>query len=58
MKQLKDMAYASCNNPQEQLALYVELLEAHIVHQNQMLEVFQKELDEVINLLSRSNHEN
>jgi hypothetical protein len=54
MKQLKDFAYASRNHPQERLALYVELLEAHIRQQDQLLENFKQELDEVINLLSRS----
>ena len=54
MKQLKDLAYASRNNPQECIALYVELLEAHIQQQDRLLETFRQELDEVINLLSRN----
>ena len=54
MKQLKDFAYASSGNPEECLALYVELLESHIQRQDQLLENFKQELDEVINLLSRS----
>jgi hypothetical protein len=54
MKQLKDFAYASRSNPEERIALYVELLEAHIRQQEQLLENFKQELDEVINLLSRS----
>ena len=53
MKQLKDMAYASRNNPQECLALYVELLEAHIKQQDQLLETFQQELDQIIIELSK-----
>jgi len=54
MKQLKDFAYASRSHPQERLALYVELLESHIQRQEELLENFKQELDEVINLLSRS----
>lgn len=54
MKQLKDMAYASRNNPQECIALYVELLEGHIRQQDRLLKTFRQELDEVINLLERS----
>jgi len=54
MKELKDLAYASRSNPQEQLALYVELLEAHVKNQANLLETFKQKLDEVINLLSRS----
>jgi len=54
MKQLKDFAYASRRHPQERLALYVELLESHIQRQEELLENFKQELDEVINLLSRS----
>jgi len=54
MKQLKDFAYASRSHPQERLTLYVELLESHIQRQEELLENFKQELDEVINLLSRS----
>ena len=54
MKQLKDMAFKSRSHPQERLALYVELLEAHIQQQDRLLETFRQELDEVINLLSRN----
>ena len=54
MKQLKDFAYASRSHPQERLALYVELLESHIQRQEELLENFKQELDEVINLLSRT----
>ena len=54
MKQLKDLAFKSRSHPQERLALYVELLEAHIQQQDQLLETFKQELDEVINLLSRN----
>jgi hypothetical protein len=52
MKQLKDLAFASRNNPQECLALYVELLEAHIQQQDRLMETFKQELDEVIIELS------
>jgi hypothetical protein len=47
MKQLKDLAFKSRNHPQERLALYVELLEAHIRQQDQLLENFKQELDEI-----------
>ena len=47
MKQLKDFAYASSGNPEECLALYVELLEAHIKHQDDLLATFQQELDQI-----------
>ena len=44
MKQLKDLAHKSRDNPQDRLACYVELLEAHIKTQNEMIETFQQEL--------------
>jgi hypothetical protein len=53
MKQLKDLAYASRNHPQERLALYVELLEAHIKHQDDLLATFQQELDQILIELSK-----
>jgi len=45
MKLLKDLAFKSRDNPQDRLALYVELLEAHIQSQDALLETFQQELD-------------
>jgi hypothetical protein len=45
MKQLKDLAYKSSTDPQEQIACYVALLESHIETQNHLLETFQQELD-------------
>jgi hypothetical protein len=53
MKQLKDLAFKSRSHPQERLALYVELLEAHIQQQDQLLETFQQELDQIIIELSK-----
>ena len=53
MKQLKDLAYASRSHPQERLALYVELLEAHIQQQDQLLETYKQELDQIIIELSK-----
>jgi hypothetical protein len=44
MKLLKDLAYKSSDNPQEQIACYVALLESHIETQNHLLETFQQEL--------------
>ena len=41
---LKDLAFKSRDNPQDRLALYVELLEAHIQSQDALLETFQQEL--------------
>ncbi len=45
MKQLKDLAFESRDNPQDRLALYDELLEAHIQSQDALLELCHKELD-------------
>lgn len=45
MKQLKDLAFKRSNNPQDQIACYVELLEAHIEAQNQVIKIFQQEID-------------
>ncbi len=53
MKLLKDLAFKSSNNPQEQIACYVALLEAHIETQNHLLETFQQELDQIIIELSQ-----
>ena len=53
MKQLKDLAYQSSSNPQEQLTSYVELLEAHIQHQDRLLETFQQEFDQILFELSQ-----
>jgi hemerythrin-like domain-containing protein len=53
MKQLKDLAFKSSKNPQDQIACYVELLEAHIETQNQLLETFQQELDQILIELSQ-----
>ena len=53
MKQLKDLAFKSRSHPQERLALYVELLEAHIQQQDQLLETYKQELDQIIIELSK-----
>lgn len=45
---LKDLAFKSRDNPQDRLALYVELLEAHIQSQDALLETFQQELDQIL----------
>jgi hypothetical protein len=45
---LKDLAFKSRDNPQDRLALYVELLEAHIQSQDALLETFQQELDLIL----------
>jgi len=47
MKQLKDLAYRIHRHPQERLAFYAELLEAHIKHQDDLLATFQQELDQI-----------
>jgi len=45
---LKDLAFKSRDNLQDRLALYVELLEAHIQSQDALLETFQQELDQIL----------
>ena len=50
---LKDLAFKSRDNPQDRLALYVELLEAHIQSQDELLETFQQELDLILIELSQ-----
>ena len=50
---LKDLAFKSRDNPQDRLALYVELLEAHIQSQDALLETFQQELDQILIELSQ-----
>jgi hypothetical protein len=45
---LKDLAFKSRDNPQDRLALYVELLEAHIQSQDELLETFKQELDQIL----------
>ena len=45
---LKDLAFKSRDNPQDRLALYVELLEAQIQSQDALLETFQQELDQIL----------
>ena len=50
---LKDLAFKSRDNPQDRLALYVELLEAHIKSQDALLETFQQELDQILIELSQ-----
>jgi hemerythrin-like domain-containing protein len=44
MKRLKDLAHKSRDNPQDRLACYVELLEAHIETQNELIATFEQEL--------------
>jgi hemerythrin-like domain-containing protein len=53
LKFLKDLAHKSRDNSQDRIACYVELLEAHIETQNQLLETFQQELDQIIIELSQ-----
>ena len=50
---LKDLAFKSRDNPQDRLALYVELLEAHIQSQDELLKTFQQELDQILIELSQ-----
>jgi hypothetical protein len=42
---LKNIAKKRHDNPQERLACYVELLEAHIETQNEVIETFEQELN-------------
>jgi len=44
LARLKDLAIKSRELPQDRLALYVELLEAHIQSQDALLETFEQEL--------------
>jgi hypothetical protein len=53
MKLLKDLAFQSCNNPQDRLACYVTLLESHIEQQNHLLEIFKQELQQIVLELSQ-----
>jgi hypothetical protein len=53
MKELEDLAYASRSNPHDRLALYIELLEAHVKHQANLLECFKQELEQIIIKLSK-----
>lgn len=41
---LKELAFKAGDNAQDQIALYVELLEAHIETQTHLLEITQQEL--------------
>ena len=50
---LKDLAFKSRDNPQDRLALYVELLEAHIQSQDALLELCHKELDLLLTELTQ-----
>jgi|TARA_R110000868_G_scaffold119068_2_gene315481 hypothetical protein len=50
---LKDLAFKSRDNPQDRLALYVELLEAHIQSQDAFLEFFQQELNLLLTELTQ-----
>ena len=45
---LKELAFKAGDNAQDQIALYVELLEAHIETQNHLLETTQQELDLIL----------
>ena len=40
----KELAFKAGDNAQDQIALYVELLEAHIETQNHLLKTIQQEL--------------
>ena len=44
LARLKDLAFKSRELPQDRLACYVELLEAHIKTQNELIETFEQEL--------------
>jgi hypothetical protein len=48
LARLKTLAFKSRDNPQDCLALYVELLEAHIQSQDALLETTQQELDLIL----------
>ena len=50
---LKDLAFKSSNNLQEQIACYVALLESHIETQNHFLETFQQELNLILSELTQ-----
>jgi hypothetical protein len=41
---LKELAFKAGDNAQDQIALYVELLEAHIGCQNALIATFEQEL--------------
>ena len=45
---LKQLAFKAGDNAQDQIALYVELLEAHIGSQNALLQTTQQELDLIL----------
>jgi hypothetical protein len=50
---LKDLAFKAGDNAQDQIALYISLLEAHIGSQNALLQVTQHELDQILIELSQ-----
>ena len=50
---LKELAFKAGDNAQDQIALYVELLEAHIGCQNALLQTTQQELDLILIELSQ-----
>jgi len=41
---LKELAFTAHDNPQDQIACYVELLEAHIETKNELIATFEQEL--------------
>ena len=49
----KELAFKNGGNAQDQIACYVELLEAHIQSQDALLETFQQELDLILIELSQ-----
>ena len=49
----KELAFKNGGNAQDQIACYVELLEAHIGSQNALLQVTQHELDQILIELSQ-----
>ena len=50
---LKDLAFKAGYNAQDEIALYVRLLEAHIGCQTALLQVTQHELDQILIELSQ-----
>lgn len=54
LETFNQLAAKYSSNQADRLAFHVGLLEGHIKSQDQLLENFKQELDEVINLLSRS----
>jgi len=54
LETFNQLAAKYSSNQADRLAFHVGLLEGHIKSQDRLMETFRQELDEVINLLSRS----